>query len=297
MVVKKEMNRYKSLSNLNRFSQLVSFAPIHKMDKGADTKKTFGSSSEVGINLDVLKKNISPLINLRQILAGLVEREFKGTPFEFTFASLPINHIQLKRICQCDGGCPNCSSKNTGPNIDSTRHVLRTKLNVSKRGDIYEQEADRIAEHVIGMSSVDNSIMSAIPKDEENIDRKWSACEISNEEEEELTISRKPSTRSNFEEGDEITNYVNSIRSSGGPSLDSTMNEFMGSRFRYDFGNIQIHTDERAARSAHFMNALAYTVGNGIVFGKGQYKPNTFKGRILLSHELSIHAQEPSLYG
>jgi hypothetical protein len=40
------------------------------------------------------------------------------------------------------------------------------------------------------------------------------------------------------------------------------------------------------------MNALAYTVGNSIVFGKGQYSPDTARGRRLLAHELAHVAQQ-----
>jgi hypothetical protein len=62
----------------------------------------------------------------------------------------------------------------------------------------------------------------------------------------------------------------------------------MESRFGYDFGNVRIHTGEKAADSANSFNALAYTIGNNIVFGKDNYTTNTFVGKKLLAHEL-IH--------
>src|SRR5207237_3369623 len=45
-------------------------------------------------------------------------------------------------------------------------------------------------------------------------------------------------------------------------------------------------TNARAADSAHAVGALAYTVGQQIVFGAGQYAPQTMSGRQLLVHEL-----------
>jgi hypothetical protein len=66
----------------------------------------------------------------------------------------------------------------------------------------------------------------------------------------------------------------------------------MESRFGYDFGRVRIHTDERAARSANSVNALAYTIGYDIVFGEGQYQPNTLDGIRLLAHELAHVAQQ-----
>jgi len=57
----------------------------------------------------------------------------------------------------------------------------------------------------------------------------------------------------------------------------------------FDFSRIRIHTDARAAASAHAVRARAYTVGSDIVFAEGQYQPTTAAGRHLLAHEL-VHA-------
>jgi hypothetical protein len=54
-----------------------------------------------------------------------------------------------------------------------------------------------------------------------------------------------------------------------------------------DFSRVRVHTDSRAAESAHAVNALAYTVGEHVVFDVGQYAPGTSAGRGLLAHELT----------
>ena len=82
------------------------------------------------------------------------------------------------------------------------------------------------------------------------------------------------------------------ILNQSGSQLDSSTREFMESRFRYDFSNVRIHTNENAARSAQDFNAMAYTIGNRVVFGKGQYSPNTVKGRKVLAHELAHVVQQ-----
>ena len=51
---------------------------------------------------------------------------------------------------------------------------------------------------------------------------------------------------------------------------DPATRAFMEPRFGRDFGHVWIHTDAKAARSAHAVNALAYTVGHDIAFGAGQ---------------------------
>ena len=81
------------------------------------------------------------------------------------------------------------------------------------------------------------------------------------------------------------------LRSPGRP-LDEATRGFMESRFNHDFSSVRVHTDERAAESARAVNALAYTVGNHVAFGMGQYAPGTSGGRGLLAHELAHTVQQ-----
>lgn len=60
----------------------------------------------------------------------------------------------------------------------------------------------------------------------------------------------------------------------------------------FDLSGVRIHADEQAARSAHEIDALAYTYGEHVVFGAGQYRPGTDAGRALLAHELVHVAQQ-----
>ncbi|MGB9176022.1 MAG: DUF4157 domain-containing protein [Methanoregula sp.] len=54
-----------------------------------------------------------------------------------------------------------------------------------------------------------------------------------------------------------------------------------------DLGAVRIHTDEKAAESARIVDALAYSAGRHIAFGRGQYSPQTSAGKYLLAHELT----------
>lgn len=51
-------------------------------------------------------------------------------------------------------------------------------------------------------------------------------------------------------------------------------------------GDVRIHAGAAAAESARAYGARAFTVGNHIVFGDGQYAPHTAGGARLLAHEL-----------
>jgi hypothetical protein len=84
------------------------------------------------------------------------------------------------------------------------------------------------------------------------------------------------------------------LRSPGWP-LDAGTRAFFEQRLGYDFSRVRVHTDERAARSAQEVNAVAYTVGRDISFDSGQFAPATEAGRKLLAHEL-VHVVQNEIY-
>src|SRR5512135_890937 len=81
------------------------------------------------------------------------------------------------------------------------------------------------------------------------------------------------------------------LRSSGQP-LDAATRAFMEPRFGHDFSGVRVHSDAQAAESAHAVNALAYTVGQDVVFGASRYAPKTHEGAHLLAHELTHVVQQ-----
>ena len=85
---------------------------------------------------------------------------------------------------------------------------------------------------------------------------------------------------------------VNEVLSSSGQPLDAETRAFMEPRFGHDFSSVRVHTDARAAESARAVNALAYTVGRNVVFGKEQYAPGMSTGKRLLAHELTHVVQQ-----
>ena len=61
---------------------------------------------------------------------------------------------------------------------------------------------------------------------------------------------------------------------------------------RHDFSGVRVHTGTRAAVAAAAVSARAFTVGDDIVFGEGEYAPETRGGLHLLAHELTHVAQQ-----
>jgi hypothetical protein len=79
-----------------------------------------------------------------------------------------------------------------------------------------------------------------------------------------------------------------------GQALDSGTRAFMEPRFGHDFGGVRVHADRSAAASARALQARAFTLGNRIVFGEGQFAPGTAAGRQLIAHELAHVLQQGS---
>jgi hypothetical protein len=84
---------------------------------------------------------------------------------------------------------------------------------------------------------------------------------------------------------------LSGARGSGQP-LPESVRAFFEPRFDRDFGEVRVHTDGQAADSARSISAHAYTSGRDIVFGAGQYAPETPAGRRLLAHELTHVVQQ-----
>jgi hypothetical protein len=61
----------------------------------------------------------------------------------------------------------------------------------------------------------------------------------------------------------------------------------MDPRFGHDFSHVRVHTDAMAGASADAIGALAYTLGNDIVFGAGAYAPRTAGGPRRLAHAVN----------
>jgi hypothetical protein len=105
----------------------------------------------------------------------------------------------------------------------------------------------------------------------------------------EGVLQRKSSDSSQYSE---VPPVVNEVLQSSGQLLDSATRAFFEPRFGYDFSGVRVHSDERAAESAQAVNALAYTVGQNVVFGARQWQPQNPVGKELLAHELTHVVQQ-----
>ena len=116
------------------------------------------------------------------------------------------------------------------------------------------------------------------------------AAEPKKEMREETVVQRKAEPLAEIQPAS--TSSVREALYDSGQPLEPRTRGYMESRFGVDFGNVRVHTDDRAAQSARQINARAYTVGSDIVFSSGKYAPETSSGRKLLAHELTHVVQQ-----
>lgn len=84
----------------------------------------------------------------------------------------------------------------------------------------------------------------------------------------------------------------NTLATNNGQPLDPQTQGFMENRFGTDLSQVRVHTGAQAAESAAAIQAKAYTQGNNIVFGAGEYQPDSESGKRLLAHELAHVGQQ-----
>jgi hypothetical protein len=77
-----------------------------------------------------------------------------------------------------------------------------------------------------------------------------------------------------------------------GVPLPAPQRQFFQSRMGHDFNGVRVHNNNQASDAAKSVNARAFTFGKDIVFGAGQYAPQTHEGKHLLAHELTHVVQQ-----
>jgi hypothetical protein len=80
----------------------------------------------------------------------------------------------------------------------------------------------------------------------------------------------------------------------GGQPLEGPVRSGMEHALGADLSDVRVHTDGTAAASAQAVQAHAYTVGTDIVFGPGQFQPESPTGQRTLAHELTHVVQQRS---
>ena len=180
-------------------------------------------------------------------------------------------------------------SRNISIKKDIISKGIQPKLSINAPGDKYEQEADAMADKVMRMPANGTDFTPKTGIIGASIQRKCAACE---EEEKQRKIMRKETGGLG---GMAVSNTFSSTLNAtigGGTSMPQSTRGFMENAFSTDFSNVRIHNDSQANQLSQSIHAKAFTNGNDIYFGAGQYAPNSNSGKSLLAHELMHTLQQ-----
>lgn len=140
----------------------------------------------------------------------------------------------------------------SGTELLNTR--IQRKPSVSEPRDAYEREADCVAGEILRSDAPE----AAGPQS---------------------TVTTRPN------DGLEIDAATRETERGGAP-LSDNLRAFFERRFGRDLGPVRLHTDAQAGVAARAVEARAYTLGSDIVFGAGEFAPESRRGKDLLAHEL-----------
>lgn len=148
------------------------------------------------------------------------------------------------------------------------QRVNRKSISVSHPNDEEEKEAEHVSRKVMnGESATINGTGNGINRKGEG------AVETTPEFETQLEASK-----------------------GNGKGLPEDLHQEMGEKMGADFSGVKMHVDSQANSMSENINAKAFTHGQDVYFGRGQFDPVSHQGRSLIAHEL-VHTVQQSNSG
>ena len=194
---------------------------------------------------------------------------------------------------------------------------VRCKLTIGQPDDIYEQEADQVAQAVmqreqqVAQRQVEEEkkeeeeepvrVQRQTEKEEEEeekpiqtkVDNSWVQRQVEEEEqEEETSVFRQSDVAIEASVVEPEVEHAIQRKRSGGQALDSKVRSQMERAFGADFSGVRVHTDTEADMLNRSLGARAFTVGRDIFFSRGEYNPGSSIGQEVIAHELTHVVQQ-----
>ena len=207
---------------------------------------------------------------------------FSATPIRFHHA-LSHNRQRLRKIL-------------TPPAVST---APQPKITLGAANDNCEREADHIADQVMtvaapelkspGQSKTRHALSHNLQDKSKTHQAQSSSPEMQPPTAEK--IQAKANTDREMPLPGHIGTAVDGLNT-GGRSLSTQDAAFFEPRFGKDFSQVRIHTGNHAEQLAARLHARAFTYGNHIVFGRGEYQPDKDTGKHLMAHELTHVLQQ-----
>ncbi len=184
-----------------------------------------------------------------------------------------------KRYCTPEGRLQAHKDRVGSLSAHNRMAPIQAKLEVNEPGDAFEQEADQIAEKVVGNL---HGAGDATPSDSPNtppIQRK------------EAVNTRSVTAGPGMQVPNSFAQQISTTKGQGSPISSDTRAE-MEAGFGADFSRVRLHTDDDAVQLSRNINAQAFTQGQNIYFNDGKLDTGSTEGKKLLAHELTHTLQQ-----
>jgi hypothetical protein len=288
------------------FSQPGSSAVQPKREALSDSQDASYST----IKTDLLTANIMRSLETQELESSdpqTVQRQSSSGGAALTLVAPPIvstpvvqsNAVGIQRLCN------ECASEQQEKSGEEGKDVLemsfassgiQTKLTVGTPGDVYEQEADRMAQQVMSMPTA-----AAAPRqvqrfgEKNNPVQRWSLAQsitpvvhrrVDEQVQMQSLVQRAFQAGGNEASGD-LESRLNASKG-GGSALAPEVRAFMEPRFGADFSSVRVHTGSEAVQMNRELGAQAFAHGSDIYYGAGKSPGNNE----LTAHELTHVVQQ-----
>lgn len=174
--------------------------------------------------------------------------------------------------------------------------ALQPKLMVGAANDPFEREADKTADDVmsigaaprIGGGGVAASLMRWVRRALGKADPPAKK----DEDDKKKLVQKEALGPGPAVVPSGVETSIDAMSAGGGSPLSPSLRALFEPRFGYDFTDVRVHTGPTAGGAASALGARAFTVGDHVFFGPGEYQPASQQGQRLIAHELTHTIQQ-----
>ena len=174
--------------------------------------------------------------------------------------------------------------------------LVQAKLAVGGANDPFEREADRTADAVMafGLAPPIGAVgagSTSVPLANRAVGKGDPPTKKDEDDSKKLvqkdSLGPGPAMVPTAVEGS-----IEKMSAGGGSPLPAPLRSVFEPRFGYAFSDVRLHTGNEAASAARALGARAFTVGDNVFFGAGEYQPSSQQGQRLIAHELTHTIQQ-----
>ena len=174
--------------------------------------------------------------------------------------------------------------------------LVQAKLAVGGANDPFEREADRTADAVMafGLAPPIGAVgagSTSVPLANRAVGKGDPPTKKDEDDSKKLvqkdSLGPGPAMVPTAVEGS-----IERMSAGGGSPLPAPLRSVFEPRFGYAFSDVRMHTGNEAASAARALGARAFTVGDNVFFGAGEYQPSSQQGQRLIAHELTHTIQQ-----